>query len=224
MIEEKFIALVPMKGHSERIPNKNLKLINGRPLFFWIINALNNSKYISKIVINTDSEKIASECQKFFKVTIHMRSQEICGDDVGIMPIISEDIAKVDGNFFIQTHSTNPILTTKTIDKAIKSFYKSYARGECDSMFSVEPIQERYYYKDLRPINHNPAFLLRTQDMEPIYRENSCFYIFSRDSALNADNRIGINPKVFEMNKLESIDIDNPADFKIAEFFLKEGI
>ena len=74
------IALLPMKGHSERVPNKNLRTFAGRPLYHCIARVLENSKHIKKIIINTDSDKIAADARKNFrKVLIHNRPTSICG-------------------------------------------------------------------------------------------------------------------------------------------------
>ena len=89
-------------------------------------------------------------------------------------------------------------------------------------MFGVTKVQTRFYDKDAKPINHNPQELLRTQDLEPLYEENSNFYIFSKESFKNSDNkRIGLKPKIFEVNKLEAVDIDEPEDFILAELLYK---
>ena len=91
-----------------------------------------------------------------------------------------------------------------------------------DSLFGATKVQTRFYDKDANPINHNPEELLRTQDLEPLYEENSNFYIFSKESFKNSNKkRIGIKPQIFEVNKLEAIDIDEPEDFILAELLYK---
>ena len=211
-------ALLPMKGTSERIPNKNLKEFNGRPLYHAIMFSLLNSKYIEKIVINTDSDRIKDDIKRNFnedKVNIIDRPLEIQGGDVPMNEIIKYDITYLNDNHFIQTHSTNPLLRSKTIDKAIEFYFKNIENF--DSIFSVTKLQTRLYDQNGKPLNHNPSKLLRTQDLPPVYEENSNFYIFSRDSFFKKNNRIGINPYLYEINKLEAIDIDEPEDFLLAE-------
>jgi CMP-N-acetylneuraminic acid synthetase len=216
----KLIALLPMKGNSERVPNKNMRDFDGAPLYHAIMKSLIASKYIDKVAINTDSDIIATDAKENFgeKVVIIDRPQAIQGGDVSMNVIIGYDLNQLDGEHFLQTHSTNPLLRTETIDKAIEIYFECLKEGSCDSVFGVTRVQTRFYDKDARPVNHNPEELLRTQDLEPLYEENSNFYIFSKESFKNAGNkRIGVNPKIVEVNKLEAIDIDEPEDFKLAE-------
>lgn len=216
-------ALLPMKGNSERVKNKNMKDFNGFPLYHAIMKTLLESSYISKIFINTDSDIIASDVKENFRidnVVIIKRPSEICGDFVSMNDIIAYDLTQCDGEFFLQTHSTNPLLKTSTIDLAIKKFFDNL--DLYDSLFSVTKVQTRFYDKNAKAINHNPEKLLRTQDLEPMYEENSNFYIFSKKSfELARNKRIGLKPQIFSMNKLEAIDIDNPEDFILAELLYK---
>ena len=217
----KMIALLPMKGNSERVPNKNLKDFHGFPLYHIITNKMLQSKYIDKVIINTDSYKIAKDARQSFgnKVMIIDRPKEIQGDFISMNDIINYDINYLaEENHFIQTHSTNPLLKTETIDKAIETYFNLIGEKKYDSVFSVTRYQTRLYWKDGSPVNHNPDDLIRTQDLPIIYEENSNFFIFSKDSfEANRKKRIGRSPFLFEMDKIEAIDIDEPEDFIIAE-------
>ncbi|HIP13248.1 MAG TPA: acylneuraminate cytidylyltransferase family protein [Arcobacter sp.] len=215
-------ALLPMKATSERVVNKNMKDFNGFPLYHAIIKSLLASKYIETIVINTDSKMIAEDARENFgkSVIIIDRPIEIQGGDVSMNIIIDYDLQQLDAKHFLQTHSTNPLLKSETIDIAIEKYFERLK--EYDSLFGVTKVQTRFYDKDANPINHNPKELLRTQDLEPLYEENSNFYIFSKESFKNADNkRIGLKPQIFEINKLEAVDIDEPEDFILAELLYK---
>jgi len=218
MNNDKFNVLLPMKGNSERVPNKNLKLFGGKPLYHSILNTLIQSKYISKIVIDTDSKEIVKDVKENFgeKVFIINRPKSIQGDYVSMNDIIAYDLSEIDGEHFIQTHSTNPLLRVETLDLAIEKYLENLEKF--DSLFSVTKFQTRFYDKLAKPLNHNPNELLRTQDLEPMYEENSNFYIFSKKSFKDVGNkRIGLKPQIFEVNKLEAVDIDEPEDFKLAE-------
>ena len=109
---------------------------------------------------------------------------------------------------------TNPCLKKETIEKAIEIFK---IQNDYDSLFTVTKIQARLYDKDFNPLNHDPDELIRTQDLPQVYEENSCLYIFSRNSFFKNKSRIGRNPYLFEINKLEAIDIDTEEDFILAE-------
>jgi CMP-N-acetylneuraminic acid synthetase len=213
----KVTALLPMKEHSDRVPNKNIKVFGGKPLYHIIMQSLMASDLIEKIVINTDSNHIAKDAKRHFEhVQIISRSEQIRGDFVSMNEIIAYDLGRLDGEYFLQTHSTNPLLQSETIDRAIESYFKGL--DKFDSLFSVTRAQMRLYWSNGKPINHNPQELLRTQDLAPVFEENSNFYIFSKTSFFNADNnRIGLKPQMFEMDKLEAIDIDDLEDFELAE-------
>lgn len=213
----KVTALLPMKGHSERVPNKNLKLFNGKPLYHSIMNQLILAKRINNIIVDTDSNNIVDDIKLNYKdICIINRPEKLQGDFVSMNKIIEYDLFKTEGEYFIQTHSTNPLLKAETIDGAIEQYFNDIRKY--DSLFSVTKVQTRFYDKDIKPINHNLGELKRTQDLEPYFEENSNFYIFSRSSFKNSNNeRIGIKPKFYEMNKVEAIDIDDESDFVVAE-------
>ena len=214
----KVTLLLPMKGNSERVINKNLKLFNGKPLFHAIMDELITSKYIKKVIINTDSDLIAESAINTYQdfVSIHKRPKNIQGDFVSMNKIIEYDLNNSDSDIYIQTHSTSPLLIIKSLDSAIDKMISKTT--DFDSIFSVTKIQTRFYDKNGNPFNHDPKELLRTQDLEPLFEENSGFYIFTKESYKNAGNkRIGLSPLMFEIDKIEAIDIDEPSDFIIAE-------
>lgn len=217
------VALMPMKGISERVPNKNMKLFNGKPLYHYVLNSLLKSKYINLIVINTDSEILKSDIIKNFKknVLVTDRHQNLIGNYISMNDVLKQDIENIDADIYIQTHSTNPLLKIETIDDAIKKKIEFEEKNSSfDSIFSVTKTQKRFYSSNRKPMNHDPKMLV-TQHLEPIYEENSCFYIFTKNSFFNNDSRIGINPSMYEIDKIEATDIDEVEDFIIAEALYK---
>jgi len=205
-----------MKAHSERVPGKNMRLLNGRPLFHWIMDALHDSGVVSQIIINTDSEEIAKNAKNNFDVTIHMRPDyllNIKSDEA--YQIMAYDLENTDGEYFIQSHSTNPLVKGKTIKEAVNKYFDNI--DKYDSLFSVTPLQTRLYDHHYRAMNHNPNQLIKTQNLPFVYEENSCIYIFSRQSFIENKNRIGANPNLFTMDRFESVDIDEEYDFLFSE-------
>ena len=216
MSKPKVKALLFMKAFSERVPGKNMRLLCGRPLFHWILDSLNESQVIDEIIINTDSNKIAEDAQNNFDVTIHMRPDyllNIQSDEA--YQITAYDLENTDGEYFIQTHSTNPLVKGKTIKEAVNKYFDIL--DKYDSLFSVTPLQTRLYDHQYCAMNHNPNQLIKTQDLPFVYEENSCIYIFSRKSFIENQNRIGTNPYFFTMNRFESVDIDEEYDFIFSE-------
>jgi CMP-N-acetylneuraminic acid synthetase len=220
----KVLALLPMKGNSERVPNKNLKDFAGKPLYHRTMDVLLASKYIDKVVVNTDSDAIKADLLKNYasRVIINNRPQEIVGDFVSMNKILEYDVSQLSADFYIQTHSTNPLLKTTSVDHAIEKMIALSKEGVYDSIFSVTRLQTRLYKANGEPFNHNPEELLRTQDLAPLYEENSNFYIFTKESFENSGGkRIGNHPFMFEIDKIEAVDIDEPQDFVIAETLYK---
>lgn len=216
------VALLPMKGNSERIPGKNLKNFAGKPLFHAVMQTLEDCPLISKIIINTDSQEIAdSATSAFKKVKIHWRPEEICGDFVSMNKVIGNDLNNSEEEHFLQTHCTNPLLSVESLVGAIETYFENLDKH--DSLFSVNKWLTRLYWEDMKPVNHDPKELLRTQDLPPLFEENSNFYIFSKSAFKNADEkRIGLNPMMYETPKMESVDVDFPEDFELAEFIYKK--
>ncbi len=208
-------ALLPMKGHSERVPSKNIRSFAGKPLFFHVLETLLQSRYVAEVLINTDSERIASLAGSFSRVRLVRRPHALRGDCVPMNDIIAHDMGLSDGEHFLQTHATNPLLTVDTLDRAIEEYFSGLP--ERDSLFSVTRLQSRLY-DGKGPLNHDPARLERTQDLPPIFEENSNIYLFSRGAFAAAGNRrIGLRPRMFPMSRLEAMDIDEPEDFILAE-------
>lgn len=216
-----FFAIVPMKAHSERVPDKNIREFNGKPLFYWIFQALDQIERITKIILDTDSERIADMVLRHFPdVFVSIRPERLRGDLVATNSLIEYMLPLFPKQeYFLQTHATNPCLQAGTIRRAIELFT---ADPQHDSLFSVTRLQTRLFDKDFKPINHDPYKLLRTQDLAPIYEENSNLYLFSRGSFQNTGARIGRRPFLFEMGRLEAYDIDTEEDFLLAQILHKK--
>jgi len=221
MKKYKIAALVPMRHSSERVPGKNYRDFAGSPLFYHIIQSLIESEFIDKIVIDTDSPDIASLTKSCFpQVEILKRPEHLLDGSVPMNDVLLNIIDQVPADFYLQTHSTNPLLSSRTIDMGISTFINNYPMY--DSLFSVTKKTVRFWDILARPINHNQNILLRTQDLPPIFEENSCMYIFSKEILERKHNRIGDRPFLFEIDELEAQDIDVELNFKVAEFLFKE--
>jgi len=222
-------ALLPMKANSERVKGKNFKDFCGKPLFRWVLDTLLSVPEISCVVINTDAREILKDhgLEDGDRVKIRDRRVEICGDLVSMNEVIKDDLANIDADIFLMTHTTNPLLNKKSIMSALDIFKESLNEKKHDSLFSVNQIQERFYTPDAKPINHDPNNLTRTQDLEPWYQENSNLYLFTKHSFAATGARIGRFPRMFVTEPFESTDIDTPEDWAFAEsvvnFYLEKG-
>ncbi len=216
----KLAALVPMRHHSQRVPGKNYRLLAGKPLFHHIIETLLTVPEIETIIVDTDSDPVMDGLRRHFpQVKIIDRPEHLRADDVPMNEILLHDTSQVNADFYLQTHSTNPLLQAATIAKGIKEFFADYPKF--DSLFSVTRLQTRLYFQDGRAINHDPAVLIRTQDLPPVYEENSCLYVFTRDNLVRKHHRIGNRPLMFEVDAAEAWDIDEELDFEIADFLMR---
>lgn len=216
----KIVALVPMRHNSERIPGKNYRPFAGRPLYHRIIGNLLACPLITEVVIDTDSRTIMENASQHFpQVRLIDRPDHLRSGTIPMNDILLYDAARIQSDYYLQTHSTNPLLRTETITKAIETFLSP---GNHDSLFGVTPLQTRLYDAQGHPINHDPDILLRTQDLPPVYEENSTLYIFSKETLNTRKNRIGYRPVMFEVGREEAIDIDEELDFLFAEFLFKQ--
>ena len=219
----KIVALVPMRHHSERIPGKNYRNFAGRPLYHFIVLSLSNCPLINQIVIDTDSRVIMEDAIRHFPhVQLIERPEHLRDGRVPMNEVLIHDTSVVKADYYLQTHSTNPLLRSETITKALRLFLENVSLY--DSLFSVTRLQVRLWDTNGKAINHDPHVLLRTQDLPPVYEENSCLYIFSGEKLRERHNRIGEKPLMYEIDRAEAWDIDEEIDFQIAEFlFLKRG-
>jgi len=217
----KIVALVPMRHHSERVPGKNYRPFAGKPLFHHIISTLQSVPELDAIMVDTDSPVIMEGLAGTFPdVHVHERPEYLRAGLIPMNDILIHDAGVIESEYYLQTHSTNPLLRPETISSAIKSFFEDYPRH--DSLFGVTRLQTRLYDKDGQPLNHDPDILLRTQDLPPIFEENSCIYLFSRQTLLDRKNRLGEHPLMYEIPPEEALDIDEELDFLLAEMIYRQ--
>lgn len=209
-----------MRHHSQRVPGKNYRPLAGRPLYQHIVRSLLDVPQIDKIVVDTDSSLIMKGLEaEFPQVRVLERPEWLCADHIPMNEILAYDTEQAPADFYLQTHSTNPLLKPETISRAINTFMDNYPAF--DSLFSVTRLQTRLWDQLGRAINHNPAILLQTQDLPPVFEENSCMYIFNQATLLAKRNRLGDRPMLFEIEAAEAWDIDDELDFAIVDFLMK---
>ena len=220
----KICAILPMKHNSSRVPGKNYRNFNGKPLFMYILDTVLECKLLDKVVIDTNSELIINLIGEEYnseKIIIYNRPKHLWDGSIAMNVILENVINDLNLNYdyFFQTHTTNPLLKVETINEAIKTFLEKELDGY-DSLFSVKQWNTRLYQNinnKVVALNHNPNELLPTQDLEPLYEENSCMYLFNKRNLIKKKHRIGYKPYMFIMNDIESSDIDIETDFLIAE-------
>jgi CMP-N-acetylneuraminic acid synthetase len=202
-----------VKEKSERLPGKNFKVFNGRPLYHWILDTLEAVPEIEKIVVNTDAKRIIEGIPDHFNVEVSIRPENLRDDKV-TTDIIKYEVNRIDSDIFLHTYCTCPLLTPKTISSAISKFLES---PSYDSLLPVTKHQKRFYDSEFEPINHDPVSLSPSQNIPPVYEDNSVLFIYTEESLKKTGHRIGNEPLPFEIDKREAIEIDYLSDFKIAE-------
>ncbi len=211
-----------MRHHSQRVPGKNYRLLAGKPLYRHIIETLLEVPEIGEILVDTDSPPVIDGLRRDFpNVKVIERPEHLRSDTISMNEILLYDTSRVQADFYLQTHSTNPLLRPGTISKAIQSFLADYPSH--DSLFSVTRLHTRLYNQQGQALNHDPDILLQTQDLPPVFEENSCIYIFTRENLYRRGNRLGENPMMFEIDSAEAWDIDEEMDFAITDFLMKKS-
>ena len=216
------VALVPMRHHSQRVPGKNYRPLGGKPLYQHVIETLLACPEIDRVVVDTDSPPIVAGLKADFpQILVIQRPENLRAAEIPMNEILAYDTSQVEADFYLQTHSTNPLLRAETVSRAIQGMLSNYPAY--DSLFGVTRLQTRLWDQLGRAINHNPAILLQTQDLPPVYEENSCIYIFPRQILLARRNRLGERPMMFEIEAAEAWDIDEELDFTIVDFLMKHS-
>ncbi len=209
-------AFVPMRHNSERVMGKNYRPLGGRPLYHHIVAALLACDQIDEVVIDTDSPLITADAAAAFPACVCWSDRSTCsGGDVPMNDVLLNDIEQVPADLYVQTHSTNPLLRRRR--SAARSTRSWRAGGRYDSLFTVTPLQTRLWTAEGQAINHDPAVLLRTQDLPPVMEENSCLYVFDGDTLRRRDNRIGERPLLYPIEPEEAWDIDEESDWSVVE-------
>jgi CMP-N-acetylneuraminic acid synthetase len=218
---KKISAYLIIRETSSRVENKNFLDLGGIPLYKWIIRALEEVEEIEEIIINTDCQE-RLDLVEFTKARVVSRSSSLCGKEVTANSLIESNISEFKNSNILMSHVTNPLLKAETIKRAIHSFYES----DSDSLVSVDETYKRAYFNG-QSINHDLSQLEQTQDIKPILTENSCIYIFSKNSFNKSKNRVGKAPLYFVTPALESFDLDEYNDWEIIQsyfYFMRKKI
>lgn len=212
----KTVALIPIKLGSKRVPHKNIRpFYDGTPLMSFIQKACLNSKLIDEVYIYCSDESIREYILP--GVTFLKRPNFLDADTANANDIIREFMKTVDADIYVNAHTTSPFAKTETINVCIEKV----ASGEYDSAFCAEALRT-FMWEDGKPINFDPNHFPRTQDLPLIYGETSIAYVFSKESFMKHNRRLGSKPFIKQVDKIEAMDIDYPEDFEICNAIYKE--
>lgn len=213
----KITAIMPIKLQNERCPGKNTRLLGEKPLLQYELDNLKLTGLCDSINVFCSSEDVIPYLPK--DVTFVKRPKELDLPTSNFTQIFSDFFNKYDSDIYVYAHATAPFISVDTMIDCINSV-KSY---EYDSSFCALKLQD-YLWQNGVPLNFDATNLPRTQDLKPIYQETSGIYVFTKEVFSNYHRRVGVNPFIKEVSFKESIDIDYPDDFKLAELLLKNNI
>lgn len=206
------IAIMPIKLDNERLPGKNTKLLNGKPLLCYELDNLLETKLLDDIYVYCSSEDVCPYLPKGVKFA--KRPEYLDLPTSNFTQIFGKFVEEYDADIYVYAHATAPYIKRETMEECIRMVRE----GKYDSAFCASKIQD-YLWQEGRPLNFDAENVPRSQDMVPIYRETSGVYVLKKEVFIKTHRRIGENPYIKEVGFKEAIDINYPEDFKLAEIF-----
>jgi CMP-N,N'-diacetyllegionaminic acid synthase len=228
-VKPKILAVIPARGGSKGMPRKNVRLLCGRPLIAYTIEAALSSKLIDRVVVSTEDEEIAEISQKYGAEVIS-RPIELAQDDTPSLPIHQHAIGHLEEmegyrpKIIVILQPTSPLRLVEDVDRAIEGFLN----GKCDSIASVceveHPLQWMYTLEGgrLKPVIKEGENVTRRQDAAEVYRLNGAIYVTSRDMIMKENRVLGRDIGTYIMPLERSVDIDTELDFTLAGLLMKE--
>ena len=220
--KKSFLAVIPARGNSQRIKNKNLFKLNNKPLIYWTIKSAVDSKFVSDVCVTSDSNKILNYCKKLNILTI-LRPKNLSGNIIMPDEAVKHAYLKLKKkyDFIVMLQPTSPLRTSEDIDKAAEIIIKNKSK----SLFS-STVYSRFLWKkgtnSYYPINYNFKKRPRHQDLKAsLYSENGAIYISKPSLFTKNSNRLGGKISTYVMPHYKSIDIDNVQEMKEAEKIMK---
>jgi len=205
------VIFLPAKGESSRVENKNLKLLDGKPLFLHTLEKIASSMIFDEVYLDTDSDEII-EAASEINCKILKRDKSLASNKVDGNEIFRNQISKVEADIYIQILCTSPFITIETIHNALNKIIKS---KKYDSAVLVK--NEKLYTWENGEPNYNYKNIPNSVDLKNTTIETMGLYIIKKESAKKYGTRIGKKPYMIEATALESIDVNWPDDFKLAE-------
>lgn len=209
----KVVAVMPIKMKNERCQGKNIRLLGNKPLLQYELDTLKKTNLIDSINVYCSSEEIIP----FLPQDVYFMKRPKCLDysTTNFTQIFESFVLEKEADIYVYAHATAPFITCETMIECITAV-KS---GEFDSAFCAIKLQD-YLWTEGKPLNFDATNIPRTQDIFPVYKETSGIYVFTKEVFLSYRRRIGIKPYIKEVSFKESIDIDEPEDFQLAEVML----
>ncbi len=226
--DKTFLAIIPARGGSKRLPRKNILNLAGKPLIAWTIEAAMQSKYLDTVIVTSDDEEILTISTKLGTDTVK-RPDSLATDTAGTFDVIEhvvKNLKKYD--YIVLLQPTSPLRNTTHIDQAVELLeYK-----KADAIISVALMEHSPQWSNTLPEDGNMSIFInetvknkRSQDLEPYYRLNGAIYICKTTAFLD-EKTLFLNKNIFayKMDSKSSVDIDTAEDFEFANFLMQHQL
>ncbi len=230
------ICVISARGGSKGLPNKNIRVLMGKPLIAWSILQAQKVPEVERVVVSTDSEEISSIAKQFGAETPFVRPSNLASDNSGKFKVFKHAYTncvshyKKDFDFFLDLDCTNPLRDVSDISAAIDQ-YKNLRSNGVDGVFSVCNARKNPYFNLVEPNKHGSLKLskelsnnqvLRRQDAPPVFEHVASIYVLSPQYLLNADSLLDGDLRGYDIGQEKSFDVDSELDFKIIEFLMSK--
>jgi CMP-N-acetylneuraminic acid synthetase len=213
--------IIPAKGVSRRIKNKNLYQIGGKSLIYMACEKLLKCKNINKVYLDTESQDVISSVRPLFDQGLHLikRHPSLATNDIGANEMMIYGLHSIDEcDILLQSFCTSPLLSSDTIDRCIQTFVDK-GLPKYDSFFTTVDIQE-YFWKDEQPHNFSVKELPNSFDLEVLKMETHGLYGITVESLMETKTRVGNKPMLISIPRIESLDVNVSEDLELIERLL----
>ena len=219
------VAIIPARGGSKGIPKKNVKELCGKPLIAYIIETALNVKELDRVIVSTEDKEIAEIAKKCGAYIPFMRPEELARDETPTLPVLQHAVKYLEEeenykpDIVVLLYATSPLLSEDRVSEAIRMLKE----GRFDSVLSV--VEDRGHYWIVEADKYErlyPKVLRNRQFTKPLFKETGAIYLCRRELLMEKNTMVGGKIGFLKMEKEETIDIDEPLDFEIAEFFMKQ--
>lgn len=209
----KTACFIPIKANSERVPGKNLRVLNGKKLYEYICEHVKEADVFDDVYIDTNSKEIAEYAEKMGFHVIERKPELALNTANGNDLLVHHYESFPEYDYYFQLFATAPYMQPETIRACYEKLVSS---EEYDSCFTAIENHSFYWYAGT-PINYRPGILPRSQDMMPVVEETTGLYGISGNSLNRYRCRIGRKPYMHFVSKFEAVDINTEEDLKVAE-------
>ncbi len=215
----RILAVIPARSGSKRIPNKNIRLVGDKPLVFYAISNAKQSRFVTDILVTTDSEEVVTVANQM-DVPVHRRSSDLCTDEATLDPVVWDAVSSTSKSYdyVVTLQPTSPTLRVETLDKAIEFALSC----DADTVVSVRSMPTLAWIKQDNAFVPTYGKRENSQYLPPYYAETGAFVI-SKPSIMSPHSRIGGSVQVFEVSDDEALSVRTFQDLALARLIMNES-